>query len=239
MSTKLPSGGRFLDNPDDEPGVRVMHFIGRNIIVIIAVLAFLVTFIVVSSVSSSRSLALQQKDSAILALKQENKSEKASVDESYSEIVRKATGGVDLEHKNRDDATVEEMLRMALNWNGLREYLTARDNIMQNYGFAEDSQFMTVFMPGEMQGIARKAPDGTMHYAYDTDLSNSYEGMTSYVTNVNGDVYSYVALVTMRTKSSTGDTSAPGYFRLTYDVVDGRISNIFAETAPNGVKGSN
>lgn len=239
MTTQLPSGGRFLDNPDDDLGVRVMHFVGRNIIVIIAILAFLVTLIVVTSVSSARSSTLQEKDSEILALQQEKKATESSVDESYSEIVREATGGVDIAHKNRDDATVEEMLRMSLNWNGLREYLTARDSVMQNYGFAEDSQFMTVFMPGEMQGIARKAPDGTMHYAYDANLSNSFEDMTSYVTNVNGDVYSYVALVTMRTQSSTGDTSAPGYFRLTYDVVDGRIGNIYAETAPNGVKGSN
>lgn len=58
-------------------------------------------------------------------------------------------------------------MKRALTWNGLSEYLDQRDKVMKTYGFAEDSQFMQVFMPGRTR-VRSVRPHRAKHTARST-----------------------------------------------------------------------
>lgn len=236
MSTKTV--GRFHPDPDDDSTTMVKKFIIRNAILVISVLLAVSTLIIMTNVMNNRAEMLERQTAEILSLQQLKAAAAEEVDTRYAAAVRDATGGMDTERKASDDELVTELMETALTWKGMSAYLEARETVMRKYRFDEDSQFMKMFMPGEREGVVRTDPRGVKHYAYDKDISNSFESLETYVTEVDGDIYSYVAVVTMRTNSESGAASATSVSLLSYDVLDGRVTNMTASIAPGGVKRS-
>lgn len=223
---------------EDDKRTRVVKFIHRNLVVLLVGVFFLVTYFVLGGVSDTREEALSEQRGQIITLTKELELAESSVQAEHNEQVAEATAGMQTEHKLADDEVMIELMRTALTWNGLSEYLSLRDQVMENYGFAEDSQFMTVFMPGEESGAARTAPSGKTYSSFDTEMSSSFDSLRSYVTGVNSDVYSYFTVVQMRVKSSSGSTSSAGQVVMTYEVIDGVPANVNAYTVVGGVANS-
>lgn len=228
--------GKFHATPEDDRATLVKKFFARNVLVIAAVIFMIISLIAFSAVTSNRGAQLDRQAADILSLEREVSTAKSTNDADYGQVLRIATGGVDNEHRREDDRVVEDLMETALTWDGISQYLEKRKQVMERFGFPEDSQFMRFFMPGELEGVARTAPSGETHYAFDKNISNAFDSLESHVVGVNGDVYSYIAVVGMRTKSTDGQASNLTYSILRYDVVDGRIVNIVAETAPGGIQ---
>lgn len=227
--------GRFYPDPDDDANQKVLKFFGRNLLLIGVILALIAVSVYAVHVRQSRQDTLESQEAQILQLKQSVRSTDDEANADYAKTMREATGGVDATHKSRDDAAVEKMLRKALTWDSIDQYLKVRKEIKEQYNFSEDSQFMSTFMPGESQGVASKDASGDMHYSFDKDIQSQYEGMKSVVDGVEGDTYSYFTLVSIKQISDNGTASETNYAALQYTVADGNITNIEAYTAPGGV----
>lgn len=228
----------YYSSSTDTSRDKTVKFFKRNGLLIGAALLCLVVLLISSSVSSGRKSTLASQRAQIVSLEQMVAQSEDQVISDYSDTVAKVTGGVSLTHKQDDDAVVREMMETALTWDGLREYMRSRDQLIERYGFDEDSEFMTVFMPGEDQGVMRTAPSGKTHSAFDEDLSSRFDSMTSYVTSVRGDVYSYFTVVTMRVSSDSGKASARSYATMQYDVANGKVENVEAQITEGGIKTS-
>lgn len=222
----------------DDKGTRAVKFLHRNLVVLIVGVLFLVTFFMLGGISDTREEALSSQQGEIIALTKELELSQSEVSAVHYDEVAEATGGMRIEHKQEDDDMMIELMRQALTWNGLSEYLVLREEIMETYGFASDSQFMTVFMPGEDEGAVRTAPSGNTYSTFDTEMSSSFDSLRSYVTGVNADVYSYFTLVQMRVQSSSGAASSTGQVMMTYEVIDGVPANVNAYTVVGGVSES-
>lgn len=231
-----PRRSRFAVSADDTREDRIRKFIGRNGIMLVAVIIAILALIITTNVSHSRAKTLDEHKAEILSLQHDVDTNKKEYNTARERTVRQATGGVDSDHRADDEEVASRLFRDALTWDGIPEYMEARDKVKRAYKLDEGSQFMQVFMPGEMQGVSRKAPSGKTYYAADSDLKSHYEGMDTVVTQVNGDVYSYWAEVTARVDAKSGQTSEPMTIITTFDVVDGDITNIQAHTSPNGVE---
>lgn len=100
---------------------------------------------------------------------------------------------------------------------------------MKEYKLLDNDNFMKVFMPLLKQyGMTLKS-DGNNEI--DTgSLNLSYDKMKSYVTNIQGDKYSYFTVVTVNSHDKKGAV-ANGKIVASYTVNGhGKISNLNADT---------
>lgn len=227
---------RWSDNPFDDPQTRIINAVKRNGILVVAVVAALIVGLMTMSTSSGRAETLDEQDARILSLEQSVKLNKSEKNKDYAQVISQATGGVDSEHRAADEKVARDLMSTALTWDGMPAYMEARDEVMRAYDMDEESDFMKSFMPGEVQGAMRTAPSGKTYYAEDSDINSRFSDLSTTITDVNGDVYSYWGLVTMRVQSDSGQTSTPMYATVTFDVVDGKITNVRADTAPMGIE---
>lgn len=232
------TAGSYTPDPDDTPGQIVLKFISRNIIVIISAIVFLITITMTNSALADRKESLQTQEAEILQLEQNVSSRQEEESTAYNDAIASGTGGIDIKHKESDDKKMEELMKTALSWKGTSGYLNARSTIKDKYGFAEDSQFLSEFMPGEMQGAIRKDASGETHSAVDSNIASEFAGMNTMVTEINADVYSYVATATMRQLSDSGTASSDAVIYLRYRMVDGNPTNVEIYTNPAGVNRS-
>lgn len=239
MSTqKIKTGGSFHADASDSRQARFRKFLMRNLLVIVTAIIFVITYMVLGGISSDREADLSSQKAEILSLKGELAMNQDQVHSARGAAVEEATGGMETDHKEGDDQTITALMKLALTWNGLSEYLDRREEVMKTYGFAEDSQFMQVFMPGEKDGVQRTAPSGKTYSAFDKDMKSDFVSLNSSVTGMAGDVYSYFSIVEMRVASGSGAASSTAYISLSYDMIDGDPANLDAYTIPGGVQRS-
>lgn len=234
MSTPT-RGGNFYATTTDTKADVAKKFVLRNLLVIVAIIVFLMTYFVLHGISSSRDDGLASQRSQIVSLRSQLALTQDQVHSKQGDAVREATSGMDLTHKDSDDAAMIKLMKLALTWDGLSAYLDARTQVIKAYGFAEDSQFMSVFMPGQKEGAVRTAPSGRTYSAFDKDMKSEFSDYRSYVTAINSEVYSYFAVVTMRVASGSGASSQNASIMLSYDMIDGKPANLDAYTVPGGV----
>ncbi|MET3959838.1 outer membrane murein-binding lipoprotein Lpp [Rhodococcus sp. OAS809] len=235
---KSTTSGSFHATAADTKKERARKFVMRNLLVIVTAIVFVMTYLVLGGISSDREADLSSQRAEILSLKGQLS---MSQDELHSEqgaAVEEATGGMDIDHKDDDDKTITDLMKVALTWNGLSDYLDQREKVMKTYGFAADSQFMEVFMPGDTEGVRRTAPSGKTYEAFEKDMKSEFVSLNSSVTNAAGDVYSYFSIVEMRVASGSGAASSTAYVSLSYDMIDGKPGNLDAYTIPGGVQRS-
>lgn len=235
---KSKTAGSFHADVSDTKKERARKFLMRNALVIVAAVVFVTTYLVLGGISSDREADLSSQQSEILSLKGQLSMSQDQLRSEQGAAVEEATGGMEIDHKDEDDQTITALMKTALTWNGLSDYLDRREQVMKKYGFAEDSQFMQVFMPGEQAGVRRTAPSGKTYEAFDKDMKSEFVSLNSSVTNAAGDVYSYFSIVEMRVASGSGATSSTAYVSLRYDMIDGKPANLDAYTIPGGVQRS-
>lgn len=235
---KAGSTGSAYATSEDTRADRLRKFVMRNLAVIIVAVLLVIAWLALSSVSSNRDAMLQSQRSEIVSLKQELTLEQDKTATERNAAIAEATGGMDADVKAADDRAMTELMKKALTWDGLREYLSRRDEVMKEYGFAADSEFMTAFMPGEAEGAVRTAPSGKTYSDFDASISSEFVSLESYVTSITSGSYSYFAVVQMRSKSSSGAKTADGQVMLVYDMIDGKPSNLNAYPVLGGVEKS-
>lgn len=222
----------------DTKQTTALKFLQRNIALLIVGLLFVVTYFVIGGIGDRHDAGLAKQQGEVVSLRKELSLVTDEVSTNQSEAVADATGGMDLAHKRNDDAKVTDLMKTALSWNGLREYLKRRETVMNEYSFAEDSSFMTSFMPGEDQGAVRTATSGKTYSSFDPDMSSSFGSLRSVVTSADSQVYTYFTLVELRVKSSSGSAISTGQVAMTYQMIDEKPANVDAYVVTGGVKSS-
>lgn len=153
----------------------------------------------------------------------------ALVDMSEEEIQRniiQKTTGLDAERVKKDDEIAEEFLSYVMSWDSYEEYSAIRNDCMKKYNLTENSNFMTIFLP---EVVTVTSNDGTVYNRIDTfGLNVKYEEMTSYVTEINADTYSYFTMVDWSSSDDDGNEAyAISIFTYSIDS-NGRIFDIDA-----------
>lgn len=231
MST-TPSRGAWIEEDKSTDSTVKMALVRYGLMVIAVILAIVSVF-TVNSMLSTRSENLEAQQVRIhelennIATKDEEKAKERQV------VVEQATGGLDRSRVNNDQKKIEELMGLVFEWQSMDGYMKNRKTVMDSYNIPQDSTFMVDFMPGEIEGVSREAPNGEMIYVFDKDLASKLDSVDTYVTDINGDTYSYFAVVQAHTTAEDNTTTQNFYATVFYDVVRDTIVNI----EPNTVVG--
>lgn len=154
------------------------------------------------------------------------------IDKSLRTKMKELTGYDDARVK-LDDKSAESFFRTIMTWDTYEEYNENRKLVMEK-GVEEDSNFLTMFFP-EIKIVTDE--DGNEYNDIDNGdgkLNMAFGSLSSRVINIDGDVYSYFAEMTVTSgasyKTTSGDKQSiagTGKCVVTYDIdADGNISNI-------------
>lgn len=133
--------------------------------------------------------------------------------------------GIDFDRVSTDNVIAETFLEKIMTWNNYKDYKKIRDELINSYNVSEESDFMTIFMPE----ICNNEASGKDYNVIDLNGINlCYEKMKSYVTNISGDEYSYLAIVNWSSRNESGvEGHSKAVVLYTIDS-DGTISNLDA-----------
>lgn len=149
----------------------------------------------------------------------------AAIANKQTQLIHDITG-LNVQRLNEDKEVISDFLELVCTWDTYVEYMDAREKIMRRYGLAEDSQFMSIFMPV----VGNKtSPDGTNYNQIDTNgLNMKYESITPYVTRIRAGEYSYFSVVRIISSWKNGGETVVRAV-ITYTVnADGELSDISA-----------
>lgn len=195
-----------------------------GVVLIIVLLVSVVT-------SNSHSSALAAQQAQIQELTNQIEMKKVTAQQAKDEAQQQSTG-LNTQRVETDDAIAKEFLEKAMDWDSYDTYMQTRSAIAEEYHLNENSSFLTVFFP---EVTLNEAPDGTTYNIIDDGtfgmpdgLNIHYSGMTSHVTGIVNDVYSYLTEVTLTTDVANGG-SAVSRCAFLYDINgDGVMSNLEA-----------
>ena len=142
--------------------------------------------------------------------------------QTNSEKVIADTTGVDQAMIEKDNAAAQQLFKLAFTWDSYNKYVQVRNDVMSQYGFSEDSEFMTKLLPEVKQYTTQTyaGPDEILdadqmqQYMQTTTtdditingLNMSYNTMNSCVSNVTTNGYEYLTRVTVTSTSKVGAT---------------------------------
>lgn len=199
-------------------------FLARNALVLICAVMAVVAII-------GSAISIEQANSRIESSKgvlEQEKTEVTTTQEESREAqveVVKDTSGVDLERKLVDDETASTLMGLATTWSSGEQYNKNRATIIDRYGIAENSAFLSTFMPDQR---CRETTDGTELCLIDTDdLELRFVRMESSIIDVKGGTYTYFAIATVSAPSTDGSSSVNTENPIIYTTdVDGKITTI-------------
>lgn len=110
--------------------------------------------------------------------------------------------GANAERVAKDSVAIGELLNRALTWESNDEYTEARKSTMRVYDLAEDSVFMTSFLPAAP--VNRDSQGNEYPYIDAAGLNSSVGDFQVKVLSVDAVSYRYMALVDVQAKSSDG-----------------------------------
>lgn len=186
-------------------------------------------FYYLSSGTWESNLLVQERE--IYSMQNDIEAKKLTVTEKEHVVIRDTTG-LDYERVQKDDAIAEEFLKHVMSWDNYNQYQTIRKECIDEYGLDEDSGFLQVFLP---EVPLMRTNDGKAYNMIDdgdiehpSGLNIKYEGMSSRVSGISTDSYSYFTIVDWSTQDEKGrEAMAQAVF--TYDVNgDGDILNVDA-----------
>lgn len=189
----------------------------------------MVACIVVCAISYESSVGrmektINQQSETIADLKNQLDVKSNKKRSNETKLQQDATG-LKSDRVEQDNAMIEEFLEKCLTWDSGAEYDAMRAELFETYGLDENSSFAQVFLP-----INVTTEDGKYNYIDATHANSKYEDMTSYVSGIKTDRYSYVAYVTW-SASDLGGNEAEAKCIFLYDItVDGTIENLEAYT---------
>lgn len=170
---------------------------------------------------------LKQQQSEIYDLQNQITLKNSSNQQKQSQVIQSTTG-LNTERVSHDDKIASDFLSYVMTWDSYDEYNLIRNNCMAKYNLTEDSDFIQIFFP---KIVTVTSNDGTMYNRIDTfGLNVQYEDMTSYVTKINADVYTYFSFVNWSSSDDEGNEAFATCI-FTYSInSDGEIFDIGANT---------
>jgi len=144
----------------------------------------------------------------------------SSIAAESQRVVEQATGLVET-RKATDDKIASAFVSDIVTWSSYAEYMQKREDSIAKYSL--DDAFLKIFFPPVTVTVAA---DGTEYNTIDVyALSLTLNSITSYVTQIESDVYTYFTVCEVANLSNGGE----GYSRFTimYSIdTSGKISNI-------------
>lgn len=215
-----------MSTPSPVKTSRAGAWLSRWLFVVLAAVVLIGALLTWSAPQASRAAELADRHAQLTELA----TQKAALEQEgvaqREEFLLQATGQ-DMRRQEADDQVATELMRVAATWSDGPEYIEARERVMRISGLTEDSRFMQVFMPGEAQGAFRTDSEGVLHFAY-PDVNARLSGFEATLTGVDGDDWSYFALVHTTTTNPIGGTNTV-WTAVTYTVDgDGEISEVMA-----------
>lgn len=181
---------------------KVSVWIGRNLFVLIGVLVamFASTMYIVQTNNYDSEIAAQEARIAELEAEIAGASKEF---DSVSGTMASQVVGFDTARVEKDIEQAKRLMDTAATWRNVDEYIAARDNIMKNWSLTEDSEFMTVFLPGEDEGAFRKDSKGNLHFAY-PEANSTMRDFQSTLVGIDKDdrsKWDYFGVVTIEVKA--------------------------------------
>ena len=182
-------------------------------------LVFLLVSITILAVQNN-VYAQNEKNAEDKVITLQNQLDVKQVEASRAQVeLKKETTGLDTQRVKSDDAKFKEFIEPVFTWKTGEEYDAARNKMLTQLD--EKSEFMTTVMPKQ-----KKSRDGQYNYVDSYELNCQFEGMSSYVTKVDGTQYSYLTFVVYSVNDSTGN-DAKNQCVLTYTILpDGTVTNL-------------
>ena len=214
-----------------ENGSRAGRWVGRNIFLILAIAALVATALSYASTTSRGAAELDGQEQRISQLQADLASAQAEANEAQLSI-KKSVTGLDTSRIEQDDAQAEALMRTATTWSDAQSYVDARAEVTRRWALAEDSQFISTFLPGEDQGAFRYDGEGTLHFAYPgaNSAMTSFDSTLVSVGKADDTLWTYFATVGIEVKSANGGT-IERTIAVQYTVSeDGALSDVTAYT---------
>lgn len=210
---------------NESPG-GVGAWIGRNILLLMGLVALAVTIVVYVVTVGPHEGHLAAQGQRIAQLEAQVSQAEADVTAAERDAVRQVTG-LDMARAADDAKTAERLMRAAATWSSGPQYIEARQTVLSAWDLAPDSQFMTVFMPGEEQGAYRTDPAGNIHFAY-PDANSQLIAFEQTLVGADSDEWRYLGLAQIRvTSQASGSVTRP--IAVTYSTSpDGAITEVSA-----------
>lgn len=172
---------------------------------IIAVVMLIFAFAFYAIATGSQQSVLNAANEKYAQLTNKKSMLEAALSTSNAEAVRSGTG-MDAQRKVKDDGAAEELAKLVTTWDSKKSYDEARKNAMSKYGLKADGTFMKTFMP-EVVELDSATGKGTTNEIDANGSNMTYQDMTSYVTKISGDKYTYLAKVNVSGSNKAGNTA--------------------------------
>ena len=171
---------------------------GLRILTLLLAVGLAVTVVFTMLHLNSLNSTLKAKNDQLAQIEVETRQAEATKEHERAAVSEKATGVLEERYK-RDQELSKELFSLATTWSDGKEYDAARKNIMGKYGMAEDSPFMSRFLPN----VSRTAPDGTYVSRVDAeDLNSAFADMDMAVVGSKDGGYEYFATVKVNVYSA-------------------------------------
>ena len=192
----------------------------RFIPLVIGVLFVIVGLVVSGNIENKHISEYKELYAQYEQLQSDIATKKAEV-ESQSNNITQVVTGLDEQRHNHDDESMVSFFNYVLNWHNFDEFCAARDEVKEKYN--PDDEFMHLFFPDIQTAVS---PDGHVYNYIDiNNLTMEYSDMQSYIINIDGDEYTYFAIITIQsvTNGNLGQNTIA--MRYTIDA-DSKIVNI-------------
>lgn len=175
---------------------------------------------------SSRDLA--QKQAVYETRLQEAQSALEEVERQEAQMLAEASDS-NAARIERDSSIIDNMLSETLIWIDFEGYSNARKTAIEHYGIAEDSRFMTVYLP-EVHETPDTADGSTYNYIDVNGINVHYENKDLHLCGIDGDIYRYFAEVTTSSMDRYGNEGFAKSVLMCSVNGDGEITDVDAYT---------
>lgn len=191
---------------------------------IFAVVMLILAFAFYVLVTGSQQQMLDAANDRYAQLSNKKSMLEAALATSNEEAVHSGTG-MDAQRKSQDDNAAENLAKLVTTWDSKKNYDAARADVMNKYGLKEDGTFMKTFMPKVVE-LNSATGQGTTNEIDANGSNMSYQDMTSYVTKIAGDKYTYFATVNVSSSDKAGNTATKSLIFIYTTDANHKLSNI-------------
>ena len=202
-------------------------FLKSHFLCILASIFFLTLSIIGIQIRATAKSDYQKVFDQLNELKNQINHDSLDVSLSREYEVTELVGGLDKERWKEDDELILDWVRPAFTFENSEEYNNHREIYVERLGQADD--FVMEVMPPyianytELENENSEINDGT-------SINMKVVGLKSFVDSVDGDVYSYVAVLTCASTTRKGETNESNVI-LTYSIDGSKsIFNFHAAT---------
>lgn len=210
---------------------KVKSLIKEHIVLAISVLICFVLMILGNSISGSAKAdylvvhnQLTNVNNKIINISTKN--------QEVEYVVKPLENGLDKARWAADDIIITEWIYPAFNFEGATEYNTNRDLYVTRLGSSDD--FVINIMPPYISGYTTMNSESSEVNNGNT-INMSISSFKSYVDKIDGDNYSYVAVVSCSSTANTGGSGASTVI-LTYTISGNGSVVKFAAATPSTIK---